>query len=712
MKIVKKGAETRAMKKYKSLFVILLVCFILSACGTPENSLAPQTAPNYADTSAKTNASDGEMQGGYYAVKAYDLSINEETHLVFDALAFQSSIFCVVTPREISEGYQLQRDGDTIYASLNYFCAAAPGCDGIWVLENSLSDLSSYSLLLISPDGRVEKSIQLSEIHTAKSYKRQLICSGKDVYLVSGDNQLVKICQDGELNGVIPLPDESSYPVVGNDGSVYVVQPTQEGLHIHLVDEEAFSLSQAFTCSNGSVFDGTGEALLLLENGSGLYTIGPEGALAPIVIWAECNITINGLLGLDPIGDGRYLLMCQTGPAVLAPTNPDEISPKKTLQLAAIQPSNSLKKSVADFNNSNSSYYVQILDYSDNGSFASDVALTRLNTDILSGNYPDMICFSRISPYPYMSKGLLTDLRPLIDQDEVMTMDDISIAKALTHNGGIYYISGEFNFETLVGRYSDFGDRYGWTLDEYLSLEENLSDDVETIHNMTTESFIDHIVARYIPAAIDWEDGQCQFYTSEFIELLEAGGRIRETPEDPDNLSYGYGSAKVGAGTRVASLSWVQTAWKLAFEEQIAGCRLSFIGWPTVDGICGSDAYLIEPVGIISHGEDVNGCWEFVRWMILSPDMAEDSLPVYSALLQTKVEEAKENEDLPVKMTNDDGERFIELVSKIETTAMYDQTVLDIIRKECAAFFSGNKTAEETAKIIQAKVSIYVSEQA
>ena len=161
----------------------------------------------------------------------------------------------------------------------------------------------------------------------------------------------------------------------------------------------------------------------------------------------------------------------------------------------------------------------------------------------------------------------------------------------------------------------------------------------------------------------------------------------------------------------MVSLSWVQTVWKLAYEEKMAGCRLSFIGWPTVDGSCGSDVYLIEPVGIINQGNNTVGCWEFIKFMPLHPNMNTDSLPVYMPLLQAKVDDAKDNKDIPVSFSDSDAERFFDLVSEMENAAVYDETVLDIIRKESAAFFNGDKTAEEAYKLIQSKVSIYLAEQ-
>ncbi|NLH02375.1 MAG: hypothetical protein GX488_10945 [Clostridiales bacterium] len=87
-------------------------------------------------------------------------------------------------------------------------------------------------------------------------------------------------------------------------------------------------------------------------------------------------------------------------------------------------------------------------------------------------------------------------------------------------------------------------------------------------------------------------------------------------------------------------------------------------------------------------------------------------MPVYAPYLQAQINEAlQEESDDGVKLTQEDVDRFETLLSKVKTVAVYDETILGIIESEALPFFAGQKTAEETAKIIQSKVSLYVSEQ-
>ena len=52
-----------------------------------------------------------------------------------------------------------------------------------------------------------------------------------------------------------------------------------------------------------------------------------------------------------------------------------------------------------------------------------------------------------------------------------------------------------------------------------------------------------------------------------------------------------------------------------------------------------------------------------------------------------------------------------ELIYQATQLRLTEYPCADIIQEEAAAFFAGDKTAEETADIIQSRVEIYLAEQ-
>lgn len=369
-----------------------------------------------------------------------------------------------------------------------------------------------------------------------------------------------------------------------------------------------------------------------------------------------------------------------------------------------------LSKTVSRFNKENLDYYVEILDYSQNGAISREDALTKLNTEIISGKFSaDMLCFSNISPYPYITRSLMLDLQEKISQDPSFSLDDIAALKAFMVQDGLYFLGSSFFFETAVGDSSYFGGRYGWTLQEYLDFEA-ANPEGWIIYNITQDYFFRCVASRYMRTAIDWQAGTCDFDNPNFIGILEASKRIMDKPESDDHLLYAYGGDSISSGELVVDFVYVTNFYNLAQAQRNSSCKLSYVGWPTVDGSCGTDINVHCPVGILARSNNTDGCWEFLKYMVMTGG-DDYSFTTYMPNLEAAYEAAMKDEEAPFQLTEEDREVFFNLLSTIENPTIYDTTARNIILNESADFFNDRKTASETAKIIQSKISLYIAEQ-
>ena len=705
------------MKNFKSLISVLLgfvLLLNLCACGKSENGAEKNEAlPVLPADSSKNDrkANSKHHSGSLYKLETVAAGENEQERLT-GVFAGNDEMYTVSVPVESFGGYSIRKNNELIYSS-EEICYSSAACeDGIWVLEYTYSGKDEkYKLLHISADGSVLNTIDLSDIARG-SYGGQIVLTDTKIFLAGDETQFTAVSKEGEFICTVNKPADKAYLVSGNDGNAYVAAPKGSESDVYKFNTESATLEKVFSTEFGNIFSGGGDNFLLAVNGDGLYSLSGSGQATALALWSECGISLNRVYSLQAVQNGEFLVFDISGISRLVPSSSSEINRKTGIKIATVYPDMLLERAAAGFNRDNPEYYVQIADYSDGGAFAEENAVTKLNTDIISGEFPDMLSFSSLSPYPYMRKGILADLTEFLNSDNEISADDIAILNALDSDGGVYFLSCGFNFETLLGKRSEFGDRYGWTISEYLDKDREKSSGTETIHNMTKEGFADNILSRYIRKAVDWNKGTCSFDSAEFIQLLEAGALIRETPEDPENMVYGFGAAMVGEGKYTAALSWVDSVWKLAKEEQTAGCPISFIGWPTADGSCGTDVHLKSPVGIVKYSKNAEGCREFIKYFLKNTEQDEGVLPVYKPALEKSFENAMSDENCPVKLTNEDKTRFFNLAGSIENVAMYDETVLNIIKEACKPFFDGVKTAEETAATIQSKVSLYLSEQA
>ena len=61
--------------------------------------------------------------------------------------------------------------------------------------------------------------------------------------------------------------------------------------------------------------------------------------------------------------------------------------------------------------------------------------------------------------------------------------------------------------------------------------------------------------------------------------------------------------------------------------------------------------------------------------------------------------------------TQEQYDHLMELYSAVDSLASVDMSIDAIVREEAASFFNGDKSVQETAALIQSRVSLYVNEQ-
>ena len=174
------------------------------------------------------------------------------------------------------------------------------------------------------------------------------------------------------------------------------------------------------------------------------------------------------------------------------------------------------------------------------------------------------------------------------------------------------------------------------------------------------------------------------------------------------------------------------------------GRYITFKGYPTEDGSVGSCfASGSRGIAMSTACKDKEGAWSFMRQCLLP--VAEDQF--YSQFYVNKADFEKaieksmepnyeydengnilldENGDPLVykdtiwitgdqtiemdKPTQADYDQFMELYNAIDRMYRYDENVYNIVNEQCGAYFSGDKSLEETASQIQSRVKLYVNE--
>ena len=63
-----------------------------------------------------------------------------------------------------------------------------------------------------------------------------------------------------------------------------------------------------------------------------------------------------------------------------------------------------------------------------------------------------------------------------------------------------------------------------------------------------------------------------------------------------------------------------------------------------------------------------------------------------------------------VATSQEEYDQIMELYNTIDTVSEYDTNVYDIVNEMAGSYFSGDKSLDETASLIQGKVQLYINE--
>ncbi len=386
---------------------------------------------------------------------------------------------------------------------------------------------------------------------------------------------------------------------------------------------------------------------------------------------------------------------------------------------------------VSAFNQQSSQYRVELVDYCEI-SDSWEQGEMKLNTELMASSGPDMLFFNAmnvmfrdgsrcLSPLPYIGRGILMDMTPLLEADPETDAEDILIWDALMEYGGLYLMTSQFYVDTVMCSQATYETYAPWTIETYLQLEASLEEGQMMMYTMSPCMYLAEVCGRYIRSAMDLTEASCDFDNPEFISLLRAATKIKSydsTITDGENLRAGDGSFK-HASLRVAQGELIgvwETPWSasdIAFDR-VTGeeAEPAYIGWPTADGSSGSDVVPLTAVGICSNTEQTQGCWEFVSFLLKHPNLSGPhySTPAYRPRLKASLK-AQQTINSKLNPQESDLEIMIQLSESCQNLTYYDKAILNIILEEADAMFDGNATAEEVARRVQDRASLYMMEQ-
>ncbi len=490
-----------------------------------------------------------------------------------------------------------------------------------------------------------------------------------------------------------------------------------------------------------------------------------------VVDWMECDVDSNNLSSFSILPDGRVFALTtnydysgngdrQTQLVVLTRVDASTVTEKTVITLACMYLDWDLRSRIVEYNKTNEKYRIVVKDYSE---YATDedynAGVTKLNTEILAGKVPDLFFInSNIPLKKYAGKGLIADLYSFMDADpqhgrEVFVQP---VLKALENDGKLYEIGLNFSVSTAMGLQKVVGDYTTWTLADLRDAMTKLQPEATVFSFYNTKAdMLSTCVSRNIKSYVDWTTGACNFDSDSFIAQLEFANSFLDSfdwetfYEENPNYNWEPDSDKMNRGEQLLTAVYLGS-----FDDYLYNCSaydsgVCFVGYPTEDGSFGSSFQINYSYAIsnVASDEVKNACWEFICSMLDEQNANTDRIWQFP-ILQKAFDAMKEramtpdyqldengekvldengepikypkmtyytgNSDEPTEiyeMTQEQADEVMDLINRTTSTSDYDQEIMDIITDEAQAFFAGEKTAQETAGMIQSRVNLYVAEQ-
>ena len=523
------------------------------------------------------------------------------------------------------------------------------------------------------------------------------------------------------------------------DGTIALTDWRENGRVLAKIDVAGRKWGESIDLPNNAntVYTGNDEYSFIYTGDTGLHGVeSATGEAAMLLNWIDSDMTIDGLVSITLLTDGRILVIRQHWNddgsryelAILTKTSYSELPDKAILTLATFYLDQDIRSAIVQFNRTSATHHIQVTDYAD---FSTDddwqAGLSRLSAEIIAGSVPDILDVSNLPGSQYAAMGLLADIYPMIDSDPKLSRSDFmeSVLRATEIDGGLYHVFPSFSIGTIMGNPAVVGGNPGWDMNEFLAvLDANPNADMPLGQGFTKLSFLQAMFMFHINEFVDWTAGKVNFDSDEFSSLLEFAGTF---PDNYDwNSEYIEEHELISAGRQIMAATGFSNFNDYRAYRAIFGGDVVFKGFPTGSG-SGNSLLIQTSFAITNACKDIDGAWAFLSTLLNEDWQRENtvfSIPINKAIFESKLTEAMTEDEYGSHSMSIDGfmvelqpltqaqaDQIMALIDSVSGSAGHDEALWNIVSEDASDFFNGQASLQDTIRVIQNRASIYISEQ-
>jgi len=404
-----------------------------------------------------------------------------------------------------------------------------------------------------------------------------------------------------------------------------------------------------------------------------------------------------------------------------------------------------LNQAVINFNQTNNKYHIEVKNFSqdDKGyGYVDD-----FNLAISTGYVPDLILLNPFMPIQsYIQKGLLADIYPFIDNDPDIKRDDFYefILDLYKQNDKLYQFNVLYSINTFAGKTKNIGSETKWSYKDFKELHDSLTEDQMLWSRLSPSSLMSYLYLFGITELIDFDNYTCNFEDKDFIEAMEIIKSFKDksvfnmTSNEINEFfiaekdMYRNDQLILSEARFENMFSFLSISSDFNFED------ITVKGSPSISGGNHLISVLTTSFAITEQSKVKDGAWQFLKSLVddkFQTLPATMNLPVTKSGLRGLYEKftkshyyidtmgqiteerfALEEDELLTKGLHEitlDEEFLYSVIDTLNSSNVKfieDMTLINIVSGELITYLDIDITAADTAKVIQSKVNIYLSE--
>lgn len=723
---------------------ISLNAFLLCACGKKDNvNVMTRTSGQYG---YRGKYIDIPTKEGYFLINLGDVFLDDDRYCLsavysrYDENGMLSDY--------ITDIYTFDMNGTILYTlelpqaqavravfEKEYAFFAYSNQDLIAV-QNGEKDQSQLKADLVFFDKKTGETTRV--IHP--DYSADAVFGITGGFVVIGNHAISKYSADGKLQSTLQtdfsmIPRETN--IFEDSGNIYLMASNNEWIY------DYYKLD--FEAGKAEYIVGSDSLSADVDTCSGQYFFGQKGEykvdlanmqIQPMALWNEIDIRpkkmSNGKRSFVALDDTHFVqkTVYMDGTGEVGLFSYDNTIGKSYTPIViggyGVYSDEVLQWAIYEFNVTNDNYRVILEDYSEEFFYTTPQEAQMANLKLLKyfndGHSPD-IFYGDSFDYKYFGHaGMLVDLMPFFEKDELLHYSDFS--------AGIQDIlkpDGEHCYSVFSGYYMDgyWGQKKDFQTDQ-VSLDEIRLKCQGTDKRFTAVLSSPCIAGEsltYSFAKLWGAYGKPKSISRE--QIVDFVSTTIELGIDP-SISWGSVCDMNDVYEDICYLSTAGPSDIFSWERETKKAKdgLIYVGYPAING----SVHLIVPsglVGISSSTPNKDKCWEFVRKLIL-PEIQKkvvqsEKIPVRNDILEMMYQSAVD----PSNVVDEDMRRFVNgksavseetieeykrMIDSIDTIRTMDWGAYNIICEEIASYYTQNRSVEQIAETLDARLTLYIQE--